>query len=279
MARVKAGVDWVAGFVEMRNGYTGDRVYPPDPARPAATPPMFAAHPQLSAYVAELRAIRAAHDPGRTKVRFDDRADYLRDVDACTARHFPPRVAPRDVARIIDAALDMVHNRMFGPATSGGRQVVADAPVVEQLDYVAFAVHHLGVRNAPAAPDALVTLGGARNYLTAVRSCLPLTPASPPPRQSKPITVPAATGLGHLSAADLAHQYGTNADATRKHLDRWRQNRGPGDGYMENADRRENEPKYLYAADAVAPAMQTLRDRQERKAIRRTKTSVERPTR
>jgi hypothetical protein len=150
----------------------------------------------------------------------------------------------------------MVHNRMFGPATSGGRQVVADAPVVEQLDYVAFAVHHLGVRNAPAAPDALVTLGGARNYLTAVRSCLPLTPASPPPRQSKPITVPAATGLGHLSAADLAHQYGTNADATRKHLDRWRQNRGPGDGYMENADRRENEPKYLYAAAAVAPAIQ-----------------------
>jgi len=81
--------------------------------------------------------------------------------------------------------------------------------------------------------------------------------------------------VGHLSPTDLAHKYGTPAEATRKMLDRWRSRHT--DGYVENDAPRPNEPKFLYLESAVAPAMLELRSRHTKRKTRRTKTSDQRP--
>jgi hypothetical protein len=96
---------------------------------------------------------------------------------------------------------------------------------------------------------------------------------APPPAAQKPVTRENAEG--HFSAAELAAKYEVGAEATRKALDRWRENHAGGDGYTENPDRRSNEPQFLYSLKAVVSVMDGLQSR----AIRRTKTSGQRPAR
>jgi len=91
----------------------------------------------------------------------------------------------------------------------------------------------------------------------------------------KPEAVPLGTGMA--TPAELAREWGTKPEATRKSLSRWRKNNAGGDGYIQNPDRRPNEPGFLYDRAKVRPVMDGLKQRQDRKAIRRTKTSGQRP--
>lgn len=92
---------------------------------------------------------------------------------------------------------------------------------------------------------------------------------------------PSATiseNAGFLSPAELAKRNGTGPEATRKALDRWRIKNAGGDGYIQNKERRNNEPEFLYSAAAVAHVIQGVKDRETRREIRRTKSSSKRPT-
>lgn len=56
---------------------------------------------------------------------------------------------------------------------------------------------------------------------------------------------------GFASAGELADQWGLPRDATRKKLDRWRENNPTSKGYTENVNRARHEPQYLYDPKAV----------------------------
>jgi hypothetical protein len=59
--------------------------------------------------------------------------------------------------------------------------------------------------------------------------------------------------FGLLSAADLATKYEVPLDALTKRLERWRYSHD--DGYETVANRRRNEPLYLYREIAVLPVV------------------------
>jgi hypothetical protein len=106
-------------------------------------------------------------------------------------------------------------------------------------------------------PDAAAELGGIADEL------------DPPTRE---IVAKAEKSAGHLSPQELADQHGTDPEATRQALNRWRKSHAGGDGFIENQDRRPNEPQFLYLASAVESVMQALKSRQ----TRRTKSSGQR---
>jgi hypothetical protein len=54
----------------------------------------------------------------------------------------------------------------------------------------------------------------------------------------------------YIARADLAKKYGLGTEATRKRLDRWREN-NKGGGWIEAADRKANEPQYFYRLSSV----------------------------
>jgi len=54
-----------------------------------------------------------------------------------------------------------------------------------------------------------------------------------------------------LCATDLAKRTGKAPDALRKRLDRWRKQHPEDTGWIENQDRRANQPAYLYSVGAV----------------------------
>lgn len=101
------------------------------------------------------------------------------------------------------------------------------------------------------------------------------TPVATPPAIP---TEPDAAGT-LAPPAVLAETFGTDPEATRQALNRWRQKNAGGDGYVENRDRRPSEPQYLYSLAAVRPTMEALKDRQDKRDIRRTKSSGQRPAR
>lgn len=82
---------------------------------------------------------------------------------------------------------------------------------------------------------------------------------------------------GLATSKDLAREWGVDEEATRKALDRWREKRAGGDGFIEDQDRRPNEPAFRYDRAYVRHVMEGLRDRQTRREIRRTKVSGKRP--
>jgi hypothetical protein len=88
---------------------------------------------------------------------------------------------------------------------------------------------------------------------------------------------PVATDYGYFAPAQLAEQYGIDTETARKALGRWRHENVFGDGYIENPDRRPNEPRFLYERRAVAAILEAAKDRATRRKIRRTKTSGGRP--
>lgn len=84
---------------------------------------------------------------------------------------------------------------------------------------------------------------------------------------------------GHFSPRELAARYSVDAEDTRKALDRWRRKHSGSDGYTENPDRRQNEPKFLYSPRAVEHVMDELVSRAARRQSRRTNPSSQRPAR
>jgi hypothetical protein len=88
---------------------------------------------------------------------------------------------------------------------------------------------------------------------------------------------PTTDDAGRFSAAEIAAKYDLPHDATRKALERWRAD--DGEGVIDNLDQGAKEPRYLYPLSAPVVAIITaLQKRQTRNAIRRTKTSIIRPT-
>jgi hypothetical protein len=113
----------------------------------------------------------------------------------------------------------------------------------------------------------------------------------PSVRNQQPMTTPLVDGVsaaaskdqpprkGMATVAELASEWGVNAEAARKALDRWRNKHAGGDGFTQNPDRRPNEPQFIYERAKVYHVMEGLMQRQVRREIRRTKTSGERPAR
>ena len=58
-----------------------------------------------------------------------------------------------------------------------------------------------------------------------------------------------------LAPTDLAKQFKLNAEALRKKLGRWRKTNH--EGWIENTERKQHEPKYLYRVSAVLPILRT----------------------
>ena len=88
---------------------------------------------------------------------------------------------------------------------------------------------------------------------------------------------PSPSNKGFATHQELATENGLNSEATRKALNRWRQANAGGDGFIENHDRRPNEPQFLYDRTLVAPVLNRLRTLATRREILRTKSSGERP--
>lgn len=84
---------------------------------------------------------------------------------------------------------------------------------------------------------------------------------------------------GYFSVAELAARFSVDPEPARKALDRWRKKHAGGDGYTENADRRPNEPQFLYSARAVEHVLSAVKRRATSRELRRTKTSGQRPAR
>ena len=100
MARVKAGIDRAPGLaraVERAGGESGraeavDNRGAKTGAGQAALPlPIHAGHPRVARYVAAIRRIREKHDPDGSLASPSAVADYERELEACTRRHFPGR--------------------------------------------------------------------------------------------------------------------------------------------------------------------------------------------
>lgn len=107
-------------------------------------------------------------------------------------------------------------------------------------------------------------------------------PATQKPRDtetaSSPMVGDQRSASGSLATcAELAWEYGTDPEATRKALGRWRKSHAGGDGYKEMADCRPNEPQFLYDRRVVAHVLDGLQRRRNQRDIRRTKTSGQRP--
>jgi hypothetical protein len=85
--------------------------------------------------------------------------------------------------------------------------------------------------------------------------------------------------MGFATHQELAAENGLNPEATRKALGRWREANAGGDGFIEDHDRRPNEPQFLYDRVAVSHVLSRLKMLATRRVIRRTKTSGERPAR
>jgi hypothetical protein len=67
---------------------------------------------------------------------------------------------------------------------------------------------------------------------------------------------------GALSAASLAKQHGVSPESLRKKLQRWRQNNL--DGWMQNLESKQNEPRYLYFEDAVRSVIDGMKTSDEK---------------
>lgn len=64
------------------------------------------------------------------------------------------------------------------------------------------------------------------------------------------------TSQQYLSCADLARHFNVNGQKLRKRLERWK--RTHDNEWVEVADRRRNEPRYLYRVPAVMPLIEQL---------------------
>lgn len=60
-----------------------------------------------------------------------------------------------------------------------------------------------------------------------------------------------ADANGYMSPAAIADRYDVKLEALKKRLERWREKHVMADGWIENADRRPNEARYLYNAAKV----------------------------
>jgi hypothetical protein len=76
---------------------------------------------------------------------------------------------------------------------------------------------------------------------------------------------------GMFSHAELAAQYKTNPEATRRVLERWRKRRLDSGGFIRNEDRQPNEPEYLYSRSAVHSAMQELQHREIKRTVKQAR--------
>jgi hypothetical protein len=90
---------------------------------------------------------------------------------------------------------------------------------------------------------------------------------------------PSRPNKGVATHQELAAEYGLDPEATRNALNRWRKANAGGDGFIENRDRRPNEPQFFYDRVAVAPILNRLKMLATRREIRRAKSSGERPAR
>jgi hypothetical protein len=82
---------------------------------------------------------------------------------------------------------------------------------------------------------------------------------------------PPLTGVA--SPKQLADEYHVGAEQTRAALNRWRKRNAGGDGYTEDPDARQDEPRFLYKRSVVRHVMEAMQQR----VARRTKTSGQRP--
>lgn len=119
----------------------------------------------------------------------------------------------------------------------------------------------LGWRNPPQEPKGVESVHDALIELRAVRAALvgwsgagesqTRGGRTATQRANEPIPPDA-----YLSSSDLAKQYGVDAEALRKRLDRWRKTNESG--WREVTDRRPREPKFLYQVAAVLAVIREL---------------------
>lgn len=98
------------------------------------------------------------------------------------------------------------------------------------------------------------------------------------PRAVKPDPQQGAVApKGFAGPTELATEWAVDPEAARGALNRWRKKNAGGNGYVQNTDRRPNEPEFIYDRAVVSHVMDDLKSRTERREIRRTKTSGQRP--
>jgi hypothetical protein len=103
------------------------------------------------------------------------------------------------------------------------------------------------------AKDILRQSGNAKDRL---RLLLAWAQAAARPETAGAAT-PLATIAAKLSPSDLACKHGVPLKALRGRLDRWRYEHDAG--YSQVANRKQNEPQFLYDESAVMPIIESLK--------------------
>lgn len=80
--------------------------------------------------------------------------------------------------------------------------------------------------------------------------------SSHPGTVSKPVAALTSSNCDMASTADLATEWHTDPEATRKVLNRWRKKHGHG--WVENTERKSRDARFLYDRNAVRQTMEAL---------------------
>ncbi len=136
-------------------------------------------------------------------------------------------------------------------------------------------------QNIPASPpipvrtgNAVTDLGNIREWaVNAMSATLVMNEQS---TQNQQMNHTSESLNAALSPRDLAKKFDLSLESVKHALSRWRTNNAGGDGYIENPDARQNDPKFLYKLGYVTSVLNGLVARKVKREGR-TKTSRERP--